>query len=178
MSELSPLRAGVIFDRDGVLNADHGYVHRQDQLEWMPGAMQAVARLNRAGIAVAVATNQSGVARGYYGLDDLDEFHEHMQLLLAEVGGRIDRFYAAPHHEEAEIEEFRHPDHPDRKPNPGMLLRAIADFGLDPALTVMIGDRPSDMEAARRAGINGALYEGGDLEAFVVQKLGEIGVHI
>jgi D-glycero-D-manno-heptose 1,7-bisphosphate phosphatase len=176
MSEPHPPKAGVIFDRDGVLNVDHGYVFRAEQLEWRPGAREAVARLNRAGVAVTVATNQSGVARGYYGLDDLDEFHEHMQLQLAEVGGRIDRFYAAPHHEEAAVEAFRHADHPDRKPNPGMLLRAIADFGLDPAKTLMVGDRASDLEAARRAGVHGALYEGGDLEAFVVMELASMGI--
>lgn len=173
-----PGRAGVIFDRDGVLNIDHGYVHRQDQLEWTPGAREAVARLNRAGLAVVVATNQSGVARGYYGLDDLDEFHEHMQLLLAEVGGRIDRFYAAPHHEDAAVEAFRQADHPDRKPNPGMLLRAMEDFGLDPTRTLMVGDRASDLEAARRAGVHGVLYTGGDLEAFVVMELASMGIDV
>lgn len=178
MSPIPLRRAGVIFDRDGVLNVDHGYVFRPDQLTWQPGAREAVARLNRAGVAAVVATNQSGVARGYYGLDDLDFFHEHMQLLLAEVGGRIDRFYAAPHHDDAVDEAFRHPDHPDRKPNPGMLLRAMADFDLDPARTLMVGDRESDMEAARRAGIRGFLYEGGDLEAFVADACRQIGVTV
>jgi len=65
------------------------------------------------------------------------------------------------------VPAYDHPDHPDRKPNPGMLLRAIADWSVDPALAVMIGDSPRDIEAARRAGISGALFPGGDLDAFV-----------
>ncbi|MNR24755.1 D-glycero-alpha-D-manno-heptose-1,7-bisphosphate 7-phosphatase [compost metagenome] len=91
---------------------------------------------------------------------------------LAEAGARIDAVYAAPHHAEAVDERYRHPDHPDRKPNPGMLLRAIAEHDLDPARSLMIGDQPSDMEAARRAGVAGHRFpEGGDLDHFVAGVL-------
>lgn len=167
---------GVIFDRDGVLNVDHGYVHKAEQLEWIPGAREIIARLNRAGFVVVVATNQSGVARGFYTLDQLHAFHDHMQSRFEELGGRIHRFYSAPFHDEGAVPEFIVADHPDRKPNPGMLLSAIRDFGLDPARTLMVGDRGSDMEAARRAGVHGAHYKGGDLEAFVVEALAGIGL--
>jgi D-glycero-D-manno-heptose 1,7-bisphosphate phosphatase len=172
------LNAGVIFDRDGVLNVDHGYVFQPEHLTWMPGARQAVARATRAGLTTAVATNQSGVGRGYYTLDQLALFHDELQRQLAEVGGRIDAFYACAHHEDAVIEQYRQADHPLRKPNPGMLLAAIADLGLDPARTLMVGDRQSDMEAARRAGVHGALYEGGDLERFLADRLAAIGVKV
>jgi D-glycero-D-manno-heptose 1,7-bisphosphate phosphatase len=160
-------RAGVIFDRDGVLNVDHGYVGETGRLEWIPGAMRAIARVNRAGAMVAVATNQSGVARGYFDEAAVDRLHAAMRAQLAEAGGRIDAFYVCPFHAEAVLAAFAHPDHPDRKPNPGMILRALADLDLDPARTLVVGDKQSDLEAARRAGVAGALFPGGDLDAFL-----------
>jgi D-glycero-D-manno-heptose 1,7-bisphosphate phosphatase len=174
----SASRPGVIFDRDGVLNVDHGYVHKAEQLDWIPGARALMARLARAGLVTVVATNQSGVARGYYTLDQLHAFHDHMQAGFKADGGQIHRFYIAPHHEDGTVAEFCVPDHPDRKPNPGMLLKAIADFDLDPVQTLMVGDKGSDMEAAERAGVHGAHYKGGDLEAFVVEALAKIGVAV
>jgi D-glycero-D-manno-heptose 1,7-bisphosphate phosphatase len=161
-------RPGVIFDRDGVLNIDHGYVGQIERLEWTPGARRAVGRLNRAGIAVAVATNQSGVARGFFDEAAVEGVHAAMRADLAANGAWLDAIYVCPFLPDAAVEAYAHPDHPDRKPNPGMLLRAIADLGLDPERTVLIGDKASDLEAARRAGVAGALFPGGDLEAFVL----------
>jgi D-glycero-D-manno-heptose 1,7-bisphosphate phosphatase len=160
-------RAGVIFDRDGVLNVDHGYVGGVDRLEWVVGARRAIRILNQAGIAVAVATNQSGVARGYFDLAAVDALHAAMRQVLAAEGAHIDAIHVCPFHPEAVVPAFAHPDHPDRKPNPGMILAAIAELNLDPARTVVIGDKASDLLAARRAGVAGALFPGGDLEAFV-----------
>jgi D-glycero-D-manno-heptose 1,7-bisphosphate phosphatase len=160
-------RPGVIFDRDGVLNVDHGYVSEVERLEWMPGARRAVRRLNEAGIAVAVVTNQSGVARGYFDLAAVERLHEAMRADLAVEGAWFDAFYVCPFLAEAAVAEYAHPDHPDRKPNPGMILRALAELDLDPGQTLVIGDKPSDLEAARRAGIAGALFPGGDLDAFI-----------
>jgi len=168
-------RAGVIFDRDGVLNVDHGYVGEAGRLEWIPGARRAVRALNAAGVAVAIATNQSGVARGLFDEAAVERLHAVMRAQLAEIGAHIDAIYVCPFHADAVIPAFAHPNHPDRKPNPGMVLRAIAELGLDPARTVLIGDKASDLEAAARAGIAGALFPGGDLEAFVV-ALGLPGV--
>ena len=164
-------RFAVIFDRDGVLNVDTGYAYDPAKLEWMPGARAAVARVNRAGAVAVVATNQSGIGRGYYREADMEAFHEEMVRQLEADGARIDRIYFAPHHEAAPEERYRVADHPDRKPNPGMLLRALADFGIDPADAIMIGDKETDMEAARRAGVAGFLYRGGDLDAFVAERL-------
>jgi len=160
-------RAGVIFDRDGVLNVDHGYVGDTSRLEWIPGARRAVHRLNRAGVVAIVATNQSGVARGFFDMAAVDRLHGVMQAHLAAEGAHIDAFYVCPFHAEAKIEAWRHPDHPDRKPNPGMILRAMADWRVDPARALMVGDKPSDLEAARRAGVAGVLFPGGDLDAFL-----------
>jgi D-glycero-D-manno-heptose 1,7-bisphosphate phosphatase len=116
---------------------------------------------------VIVASNQSGVARGHFDLAAVDALHAAMQADLAQEGGRIDAFYVCPFLAEAPLEAFRHPDHPDRKPNPGMILRAIAEWNIDPARALMIGDKPSDIEAARRAGVRGALFGGGDLSVFL-----------
>jgi len=161
------LRAAVLIDRDGVLNVDHGYVAEPERLEWVPGARRAVAALNRSGVLVIVITNQSGVARGLYDLAAVEALHARMQADLAAEDGRIDAFYLCPFHAEARVDAFRHPDHPDRKPNPGMILRAIADWGIDPGRALMIGDKDSDLEAARRAGVAGVRFDGGDLAQFM-----------
>ena len=161
-------RAAVVFDRDGVLNVDHGYVGAADRLEWVSGARQAVRRLNQAGVLVIVATNQSGVARGYFDLAAVARLHAVMQADLAVDGAHIDAFYVCPFHPEAKLAAFAHPDHPDRKPNPGLILRALAEWRIDPARALVVGDKPSDIEAGRRAGVAGALFPGGDLDAFLV----------
>ncbi|HEV2363155.1 MAG TPA: HAD family hydrolase [Caulobacteraceae bacterium] len=162
----------VIFDRDGVLNKDRGFLGRADDLEWIAGAKRAIARLKALGVLVIVATNQSGVGRGLFTLEDVDAVHARMQADLAADGGRIDAFYVCPFHPEAVLACFRHADHPDRKPNPGMVQRALADFGLDPTEAVLVGDQPRDIEAAVRAGVRGVLFEGGDLDAFLEQTIG------
>ena len=161
----------VIFDRDGVLNVDHGYAYDPARLEWIPGAKAAVKRVNQAGVLAVIATNQSGIGRGYYAEADMEAFHAEMLRQLAAEGARIDAIYHAPHHEDAAEDRYRIADHPDRKPNPGMLLKALSDFAVAPASALMIGDKPSDMEAARRAGVRGVRYEGGDLETLVIHEL-------
>ncbi len=160
-------RTAVFFDRDGVLNVDYGYVGELERFEWIPGARQAIAAVNRAGRLAIVITNQSGVARGMFSEADMNRLHAAMQADLATIGARIDAFYICPYHADALVPAFRHPDHPDRKPNPGMILRAIADWDIDPNRSMLIGDKESDMEAARRAGVSGLLFEDGDLAAFL-----------
>jgi D-glycero-D-manno-heptose 1,7-bisphosphate phosphatase len=164
-------RRAVIFDRDGVLNVDYGYVGQVERLEWIAGARAAVARLNRAGVLAIVATNQSGVARGYFDEAAVGAVHGSMQADLKAEGAWIDAFYVCPFHEAACIAAYAHPDHPDRKPNPGMILKALADFRVGPAAAVLVGDKPSDLEAARRAGIAGLMFDGGDLDAFLLRAL-------
>lgn len=170
--DLPPLKA-VFLDRDGVLNIDHGYVYDPARLEWIEGAREAVAAMTAAGLKVLVVTNQSGIGRGYFDELALKGFHAAMQAQLAEVGGRIDAFYHCPFHELAVVEAYRVADHPDRKPNPGMVLRGLADWNLTPAEAVIIGDRHIDVEAGARAGMPGYLFKGGSLWAFVSQVLGE-----
>lgn len=162
----APLRPAAFLDRDGVLIEDVGYPHREDQLRLVPGAVEAVKRLNHAGYLCIVVTNQSGVARGYFTEERMHAFNALVVDRLSEAGARIEAVYACPFHAEGVVADYVHPDHPDRKPNPGMLLRAIAEYGVDPARSLMIGDQPSDLEAARRAGVPGHLFPGGDLDAF------------
>lgn len=163
-------RPALFLDRDGVLNEDRGYVSRWEDFAWIPGAREAVAAFNRAGWLVIVVTNQSGVGRGYYTEEDMHALHARMDAELAEAGGRIDAFYFAPHHPESPIEAYRHPDPPDRKPNPGMILRALADWPIDRERSVLVGDKTSDMEAAARAGVRGLLFDGGDLKRFLLDE--------
>lgn len=163
----SGARPAAFFDRDGVFNVDQGYVHRVESLEWIAGGPEAVRRLNDLGYLVILVTNQSGIGRGYYDEAAMHAVHDALRAHLAQAGGHIDAIYFAPHHQDAVLEQYRHPDPPDRKPNPGMLLRAMADFAIDRERSFLIGDKQSDLEAARRAGIAGHLFVGGNLDAMV-----------
>ena len=118
----------AFLDRDGVLIVDGGYPHRPEDLVLIDGAIPAVRRLNADGFKVVVVTNQSGVARGYFSLADMDAFHLLLRRTFAAQGAVIDAIYACPYLPDAPVAAFRHPDHPDRKPNPGMILRAAADL--------------------------------------------------
>lgn len=157
------LRPAVIFDRDGTLNVDEGYTHAPDQLKWIGGAREAIRSLNDAGWYVIVATNQAGVAHGLYDESAVDRFHEAMQDQLAPMAAHIDAFYYCPYHEDAVVDHYRHPAHPDRKPRPGMLNRALQEWPIDVGRSILVGDRASDLAAAKAAGLRGVLFEGGDL---------------
>jgi D-glycero-D-manno-heptose 1,7-bisphosphate phosphatase len=165
--ETPTLRPALFLDRDGVLNEDHGYVSRWEDFRWIAGAREAVAAFNRAGWLVIVVTNQSGVGRGYYTEDAMHALHKRMAEDLAEAGGHIDAFYHAPQHPDAPALAYRHPNPPLRKPNPGMILQALAEWPIDREASLLVGDKPSDLEAALRAGIRGVLFEGGDLAQFL-----------
>jgi D-glycero-D-manno-heptose 1,7-bisphosphate phosphatase len=170
VASANPLRPALFLDRDGVLNEDQGYVHRWEDFRWIPGAKAAVAAFNRAGWLVIVVTNQSGVGRGYYTEAAVHALHERMSQDLAAAGGHIDAFYHAPQHPDAALEAYRHPDPPDRKPNPGMILRALSEWPVDRSASLLIGDKRSDIEAALRAGLRGVLFEGGNLEQFLADE--------
>lgn len=163
-------RRAVFFDRDGVLNEDTGYVHDPAEFRWIAGAQAAIARVRAAGFLAIVVTNQSGVARGLYGEDAVLRLHAWMNSQLGGEGQGISAFYHCPFFGGGSVARYAVEDHPDRKPNPGMILRAIADFALDPGACHLIGDRASDLEAARRAGVAGHLFPGGDLDSFIMAR--------
>lgn len=154
------MRPAVFLDRDGTLNEEVDYLSDPDQLVLIPGAAAAVARLNARGIPVVVVTNQSGIGRGKYGWADFAAVMSRMSTLLALENARIDAVYASPHHELGQG-EYAVADHPDRKPNPGMLVRAAGEYGLDLARSWMVGDKTVDLEAGRRAGCRVALVRTG-----------------
>ncbi len=154
------MKPAVFLDRDGTLNEEVGYLSRPEELRLLPGAAAAVARLNARGIPVVVVTNQSGIGRGYYGWPEFEAVMARMAELLAAEGARVDAAYAAPHHEAGQG-EYAVADHPERKPNPGMLQRAAEELGLDLARSWMVGDKAIDVEAGRRAGCRACLVRTG-----------------
>jgi len=146
------LRPAVFLDRDGTLNVEKDYLYRVEDFEFIPGAPEAIKLLKDAGYLVIVVTNQSGVARGYYSLEDVARLHEHLSSCLAPLNVRIDGYYVCPHHPTAGVGAFKS-DCTCRKPNPGMLLEAARDLHVDLSRSWMIGDKVADVEAGRRAGV-------------------------
>ena len=156
----------IFLDRDGVVNADIGYLWRREDCVWIPGAPAAIRLFNERGRPVVVVTNQSGVARGYYTEQDVESLHRWMNAELNRQGARIDAFYFCPHHPDGAIPEYTRVCD-CRKPQPGMLLQAMEDWRADPAKSVLIGDKESDVAAAAAAGIRGYLFDGKNLLEFV-----------
>ena len=156
----------LFLDRDGVINVDHGHVGTLDRFEWVDGAREAVAFATQSGWRVFIVTNQSGVARGFYTEDDVRSLLIWIAEECTVYGGTIDDTRFCPYHPEAPLEAYRRASD-WRKPQPGMLLDLIRTWDLTPGRCVMIGDQPTDMAAAERAGIPGYLFPGGNLLDFV-----------
>ena len=152
-------RGAVFFDRDGVLNVDHGYTHDVATFEWAPGARAAVRLANERGLYVFVVTNQSGVARGLYTEADVRRLHAHMQRDLREIGAHIDDFRFCPHHLDARVAAYAR-DCDWRKPKPGMILDLLAHWPVDLASSRLIGDKDSDLSAAAAAGVRAVKTDG------------------
>lgn len=167
------VRPALFLDRDGVLNVDRSYVSRAEDFEWVPGAKECVRRFNDLGYWVFVVTNQSGIAQGLYSEDDMRKVHAHMLRDLEDAGAHIDRIYFCPYHPEAELESYRQ-DSQERKPGPGMLLRAMADYDVDKERSFLIGDKPADIQAAKAAGLPGFLFGGGNLCVFAMSILAQL----
>jgi D-glycero-D-manno-heptose 1,7-bisphosphate phosphatase len=135
----------VILDRDGVINYDSdAYIKSVDEWRPLPGSLEAIARLSQAGFTVAVATNQSGVARGYYDLAELDAMHDKMQSLLGELGGKVDFIAYCPHGPDDDCD--------CRKPLPGMLHQIAEHLNVDLADVPVVGDSLRDLESALSVG--------------------------
>jgi D-glycero-D-manno-heptose 1,7-bisphosphate phosphatase len=168
------LRPALFLDRDGTLTFDAGYTFRIGDLIWLPGAQEAIAAAQRLGALVILITNQSGIGRGYFTEADMAAFHAAMQLDLAAKSARLDAIYFCPFIAEAADPRYQAQDHPDRKPNPGMVLRAIAEHEIDAAASLMVGDQDSDVEAARRAGVPGLKTDGGRLDDLIAPWLASL----
>ena len=163
-------RPAVFFDRDGTLTVDSGYVHRLQDLVFIPGAVAAVKRVNDLGYYAFLVTNQSGVARGYFTEADVRAFHEHLQRALRAAGAHLDDIRYCPHLEGGLVEAYaRRSDW--RKPAPGMLLDLMRAWPVAAARSLVVGDKDIDVQAAAAAGLRGLRFPGGDLDRFLAPHL-------
>jgi D-glycero-D-manno-heptose 1,7-bisphosphate phosphatase len=154
------VRKAAFLDRDGVINVDTGYLSKIEDLQWTPGAVEAIHRLKAMDYLVIVVTNQSGIARGYY----TEQVFRELTIAMFE-SVPVDAVLFCPHH-------------PDltgpcdcRKPEPGMLLHAAKIFAVDLAASFFVGDQPSDLEAGARAKVESWRFEGGRLDQFIEDRL-------
>ena len=153
-------RGAVFLDRDGTLNREVGYLHRIEDFCWIPGARQAIRRINRAGMLAIVVTNQAGIGHGYFGEDSVNRLHKHMQVALQMVGAHIDAFYYCPFHPEAVRGRYRRQSK-CRKPGTGMFELAIREWSIEVADSFVVGDRNSDLEPGRKLGMTTVLVTTG-----------------
>ncbi len=147
----NPGRA-LFLDRDGVINVDHGYVHLPEQTEWIEGIFDLCATARDLGYRLVVVTNQAGIARGYYSEAQFESYSTWLREQFAQRGSPLLAVYYCPHHPTEGLGAYRR-ECRCRKPGPGMIERARDDFGLDLAASALIGDQPSDIVAARAAGV-------------------------
>ncbi len=147
-----PLRPGLFLDRDGVINVNHGYVHRAEDTQLVPGIVDLCLRARALGYALVVVTNQAGIARGYYSEDDYHAYSGWLRGHLASHGVLLDGIYHCPHHPDAGTGPWRR-DCDCRKPSPGMIRTAARDLGLDLPRSIFLGDTKSDIESGERAGV-------------------------
>lgn len=170
---MQSLRPAAFFDRDGVINEDTGYLHDSAGFRLLAGIAEAIRDCNAAGLLVFVVTNQSGVARGYFDETAVSRLNRYMVDRLATLGARIDDVRYCPHHPDGAVPAFTKACF-CRKPRPGMLLDLIAAWGIDPARSFMIGDKPSDIDAAEGAGVRGYLLEDGDVLSLTSRALHDV----
>ena len=178
MTQPSIAQPALFLDRDGVINEETNYLYRAEEVRWVEGIFPLVRTAAELGYKVVVVTNQAGIARGYY---TVEQFHELMDWMRAEFvarGCRLDAVYFSPYHPQGEVPEFSR-EHEDRKPGPGMFRRAAQDLRLDLGRSVLVGDRCSDIAAAHAAGLRQAfLLRGTETKscaeaAQVIDSLGE-----
>jgi len=156
MSETHSGRPAVFMDRDGCLIEEVGYLNHPSRVRILPRSAAAVSRLNAAGIPALMATNQAGIARGYFSAETLAEINAEVVRQLEREGARLDGLYVCTHHPTAGSPPYRQLCE-CRKPKPGLLHRAARELGLDLSRSVMVGDKPSDVEAGQAAGGAGVL---------------------
>jgi D,D-heptose 1,7-bisphosphate phosphatase len=167
-------KPAVFFDRDGTLVLDRGYVHRVEDLTFMPGAIAAIKRVNDVGRYAFLVTNQSGVARGYFAEADVQTFNAELQRQLRAQGAHLDDIRYCPYHPEGRIAAYRCASN-WRKPATGMFLDLMGHWPILAENSIVVGDQESDIGAARALGMLGLLYSGGNLDDLVAPHLAGAG---
>lgn len=168
-------RPAVFFELDGVLNRNLGYVRRPDQVVWIPGAKEAIRLCNDAGYFVFIVTKQAGVAPGHYDEEAARTLHDWMDIELAGLGAHVDAYEYSPNHPEGVIDRYRI-ECRRHKPSPSMIERLCAAWPVDLANSLVVGDRLSDIEAARAGGVSGSLFSNGRLDKFLATRLQVLGI--
>ncbi len=146
----------LFLDRDGVVVVETHYLHEVEKTELIPGAGETIALANRRGLHVVLVTNQSGVGRELYGWPEFAAVQDRIKADLAAFGAHLDAVCACPYHPDFGGQQGR--NHPDRKPNPGMLLKAARALDIDLAPSWIVGDMHTDMAAGRNCGLAGAVH--------------------
>ena len=168
-------RPALLLDRDGVINHDHGYVASRDRFEFTDGIFTLARRAVDCGYAVAVITNQAGIARGYYPESQFLDLSRWMAGEFARHGAELAAIFHCPYYDRGEVPAYRR-DSFWRKPAPGMILEAQKRLGLDLARSIFLGDQPTDMAAAAAAGISTRVLIGNTspLATLAITRLDEL----
>ena len=156
----TPKSRALFLDRDGVVNHEVGYLHRPEDVRWVEGIVPLCLTAQSLGYKLVVVTNQSGIARGLYTERDFHDLMSWMRAELARSGIHLDAVYHCPYHPEHGVGEYKR-EHQDRKPGPGMMLRAARDLHLDLSESILVGDRCSDIAAANSANLRQAFLLAG-----------------
>lgn len=145
------MNKAIFLDRDGTINVDYGYVYKTESLEFLPGAIEALRIFQELGYLLIVITNQSGIGRGYFTLEDAELFNQTMAQQLKEQGVTLNDFFTCPHSPEEQCE--------CRKPSPFMVMEAIRKYDINSSESYMFGDKKSDVECGERSHVKSFLVD-------------------
>jgi len=163
------MQKALFLDRDGIINIDKGYIHKSDDIEFVPGIFELLSLAKLKGYQLFVVTNQAGIARGLYDHHDVKILHDWMKKQFEDNDIEIKEFFYCPHHPDfsGECE--------CRKPAPAMINNAIKRFGIDPSQSIIIGDKPSDVQAGKNAGLKTCILVSGQ---YVDHKVPEADIFV
>ncbi|MDR1800452.1 MAG: HAD family hydrolase [Lachnospiraceae bacterium] len=152
IDEGSSMNKALFLDRDGVINIDYGHVYKPQDFHFTEGVFDYCKSALEKGYIIIVITNQAGIAKGHYTEEDFQKLTDWMLKRFEEKGVHITKVYYCPYHTQAIIPEYKK-DSFDRKPNPGMILKARDEYNIDLSASILVGDKESDIEAGRAAGV-------------------------
>ncbi len=170
-NQMEAVRRCLFLDRDGVVNEELGYLHRREDVRFVPGIFALCRRARSLGYAIVMVTNQAGIGRGFYTEEEFQALTAWMREEFAREGVALDAVYHCPYHPEHGIGAYKR-EHEDRKPGTGMLRRAVAEFGVSLAESVMVGDRCTDIAAANAAGLRQAFLLAGTEDGCAGEYMG------